>query len=69
MKKRYKSCITAWLLVMAAATGFCQTGIVGTDRSAARGLVSFPATAKLTGISNTKHVDGYVEKTGTGSFL
>jgi hypothetical protein len=31
--------------------------------------VSFPATAKLTAIGNAKHVDGYVEKTGTGSFL
>ncbi|MGG7663506.1 T9SS type A sorting domain-containing protein [Dyadobacter sp. BHUBP1] len=68
MKNLYKCCITAWLLAMAVA-GFCQTGIVETDRSATRGLVSFPATAKLTGIGNAKHVNGYVEKTGTGSFL
>lgn len=69
MKKIYKYGLTALILVMEATIGFCQTGIVKTDRSAARGLVSFPATAKLTGISSSKHVDGYVEKTGTGSFL
>ncbi|WP_353720803.1 T9SS type A sorting domain-containing protein [Dyadobacter sp. 676] len=69
MKKIYKGCLITWITVMATATGFCQTGIVKTDRSAARGLVSFAAAAKLTGIGNAKHIDGYVEKTGTGSFL
>ncbi|GGM86351.1 hypothetical protein GCM10010967_18250 [Dyadobacter beijingensis] len=68
MKTLYKGWVTAWVVLITTAAAFAQ-GIVKTDRSAARGLVSFPATAKLTGIGNAKHVDGYVEKTGTGSFL
>jgi hypothetical protein len=69
MKNIYKSSLTTFLVLLSFA--FCygqQTGIVKTERSAPKGIVSFSATSKLTGISDAKHVDGYVEKAGTGLF-
>ncbi|CAG5003247.1 hypothetical protein DYBT9275_03111 [Dyadobacter sp. CECT 9275] len=45
-----------------------QNGIIKTDRSSPQGIVSFSGSSALTGISNTKHVDGYVKKYGNTLF-
>ncbi|MFC6194110.1 hypothetical protein ACFP1I_21020, partial [Dyadobacter subterraneus] len=42
-----------------------QKGIIKTERNAPFGIVSFSADSELTGIGDTKHVDGYVERAGT----
>ena len=50
--------------------GYAQTGgITKTDRTGARGLVSFTAGGALTDISNTNHVDGYVKQYGDSRLL
>jgi hypothetical protein len=56
------------MLALAAFCTFGQNGIISTKRSAPRGLVTFSATSILTGISNAKHIDGYVKKSGTAKF-
>ncbi|MGN7890124.1 hypothetical protein ACTJJJ_29860, partial [Dyadobacter sp. 22481] len=45
-----------------------EKGIIETERSSPYGIVSFSESSQLTGISNTRHVDGYVEKSGTTRF-
>ena len=57
------------ILLLTSVAGFGQSGIVVTKRTAPRGIVSFSSSSTLTGISNTKHIDGYVKKNGTTSFL
>jgi hypothetical protein len=55
-------------LALAALNSFGQSGIISTKRSAPYGVVTFSGNAALTGISNTKHIDGYVKKAGTTKF-
>jgi hypothetical protein len=45
-----------------------QTGIIKTERSKALGIVSFSESSKLTGITNSNHIDGYVKKYGSNPF-
>jgi hypothetical protein len=45
-----------------------QPGIVGTDRTATQGFLSFVGTASWAGASNTAFVDGYVKTYLTSSF-
>ncbi|MCE6992607.1 T9SS C-terminal target domain-containing protein, partial [Dyadobacter sp. CY323] len=68
MKKYYRIAIAACIFLSVAITSFAQ-GIVYGVRSGSKGIVSFSASSKLTGIGNAKHVDGYVEKNGSGSFV
>lgn len=63
-----KGLILGCLVLLISLTASGQNGIITTKRSAPRGFVSFSATSVLTGISNTKHIDGYVKKNGTSSF-
>ena len=64
-----KQSIAIFLIFACAQICFGQqNGIVKTERSAPRGIVSFSASSVLTGISNTKHVDGYVKKYGNTLF-
>lgn len=44
-------------------------GIVGTDRIAPNGFLSFSGTASWTGASATSYVDGYVKTYETGNFI
>ncbi|MFD1144557.1 T9SS C-terminal target domain-containing protein, partial [Larkinella insperata] len=58
------------LLISISCLGYGQTGgIIFTDRSAPLGVVSFPATFKLSAISNTNHIDGYVKQNGNAPFV
>jgi len=47
-----------------------QPGIIGTVRTAPYGALNFASTAvSYTGADNANHVDGYVRKSGTASFI
>jgi type IX secretion system substrate protein len=47
-----------------------QPGIIGTVRTAPYGVLNFASTAgSYTGANNTNHVDGYIRKSGTASFI
>ena len=70
MKNFSKNLVLVCLLFLTSLTVYGQqVGIVKTERTSPIGIVSFSPTSKLTGISNTKHVDGYVEKNGTDLFV
>ena len=71
MERVYKKIryIAGCILLLTSVTGFGQSGIVVTKRAAPRGIVSFSSSSVLTGINNAKHIDGYVKKNGTTSFL
>lgn len=71
MKRFYNNFgyILGCCLSLAVLDSFGQSGIISTKRSAPRGLVTFSGTSTLTGISNTKHIDGYVKKVGTTKFI
>ena len=56
------------LIWLTSPTVYGQNGIVVTKRTAPIGVVSFSASSVLTGISNSKHIDGYVKKNGTTTF-
>jgi hypothetical protein len=56
------------ILFVCITLGYGQNGIVVTERNSPPGVVSFSANSTLTGVSNTKHVDGYVKKFGTTHF-
>jgi hypothetical protein len=45
-----------------------QPGLVGTDRTATQGFLSFVGTASWTGASNSAFVDGYVKTYRTSAF-
>ncbi|GAB3919760.1 T9SS type A sorting domain-containing protein [Larkinella terrae] len=69
MKKSYGYLVTCFLFVVTSLVGYAQqNGIVKTERTSPRGIVSFSQSSKPSGISDTKHVDGYVKKYGTGLF-
>lgn len=53
---------------LTSLTVYGQNGVVITKRTAPVGVVSFSSSSVLTGISNSKHVDGYVKKNGTTTF-
>ncbi len=65
----YKSFINGLAFLAFSVTCFGQqVGIVKTERNSPGGVVSFSETSKLTGISDAKHVDGYVKKYGSTLF-
>jgi hypothetical protein len=69
MKIFYKSFLSGWLFLLTSIICYGQqNGIVKTDRATPVGLVSFAESSKLTGIGNSKHVDGYVKKYGSTLF-
>jgi hypothetical protein len=69
MKKLYRpllSVLALTLYFVVRVNG--QSSIIVTDRSPI-GIVSFLESSKLSGISDTKHVDGYVKKYGNANFI
>lgn len=50
-------------------TGIIASGMIGTERTAPQGIVSFLPGATWVGASNDAFVDGYVRKYGTGLFV
>jgi len=71
MKRIYKQ-IKIWAgcaLLFTTQAAFGQSGIVVTKRTAPIGVVSFSASSTVSGISNAKHIDGYVKKFGTTNFV
>lgn len=46
-----------------------QPGIIKTERTAPMGILYYGSTATYTGADDTKHVDGYVAKSGTAAFV
>lgn len=69
MKNIFSNFITIVLLVFYSLSSFSQTGIIQTERLSPVGIVSFTQNSKLSDISDSKHVDGYVKKTGTSLFV
>ena len=49
--------------------GIITSGMIGTERTAPQGLISFLPGATWTGASDNAFVDGYVRKYGTGLFV
>ncbi|WP_025763225.1 T9SS type A sorting domain-containing protein [Dyadobacter tibetensis] len=65
MKIFNKISLSGYIILLTSV--FCfgqQKGIIVTERSSTKGLVSFTESSTLVGISDTKHVDGYVKKYG-----
>lgn len=71
MERFYKQIkiIAGCALMFTTQAVFGQSGIVVTKRSAPIGLVSFSSESILSGISDAKHIDGYVKKNGTTNFI
>jgi hypothetical protein len=68
MDKIYKILLSTYSFFLVTAFCFGQSGIVRTERELIS-VVSFSAESKLTGINDTKHVDGYVKKYGASRFV
>ncbi|ACT91321.1 T9SS type A sorting domain-containing protein [Dyadobacter fermentans] len=68
MKRFYSRVISAFVLALISLVGFGQ-GIIKTERSSPQGIVSFSQSSKVVGAGDSKHIDGYVEKSGSGIFL
>ncbi|CAG5071995.1 hypothetical protein DYBT9623_03935 [Dyadobacter sp. CECT 9623] len=69
MSKIHQRTLSGLIFLFVCITlGYGQNGIVVTERSSPPGVVSFSASSTLTGVSNTKHVDGYVKKYGATHF-
>jgi len=56
-------------LLFTSLAASAQSGVLVTKRSAPFGVVTFTDASTLTGISNTKHIDGYVKKNGSSNFI
>jgi hypothetical protein len=70
MKNFYMTAVVAFVLISVSIVSQAQqTAIIRTERSGSRGIVSFSQSSTLNGISNTRHIDGYVEKNGNGAFV
>ena len=67
MRTLYKSFISG-LFFFGLSIICLGQGIVSTERNSPAGAVSFSENSKLTGISDAKHVDGYVKKYGSSLF-
>jgi hypothetical protein len=61
-------CLTGFMILLTSFWGYAQQNVVIGKRTAPRGIISFSASSTLTGIGNTKHVDGYVKKYGNTAF-
>ena len=68
MDKIYRFLLSAYSFFLATALCWGQNGIVRTERDVSS-VVSFSLASKLTAISDTKHVDGYVKKYGGSRFI
>ncbi|MFD1139478.1 T9SS type A sorting domain-containing protein [Larkinella insperata] len=70
MKNRYKRLWVSGLLLISTLAGYGQSGgIITTERTGRKGLVSFTSPVPLSEISNGRHVNGYVKKYGNGPFV
>ena len=72
MKKsiKHKAGVSGWIFFLTSFACYSQnTGIIQTVRTTPKGLVTFSQSSILTGVGNSKHVDGYVKKYGTTSFI
>lgn len=65
----YARLMLATLLLPISISTFGQSGVVSTMRTSPRGIVSFSGTFVLTGIGDTKYIDGYVKKYGSEPFI
>ncbi|MCF2504696.1 T9SS type A sorting domain-containing protein [Dyadobacter sp. CY107] len=69
MRKFYKTSVGIIQLLLFTIVSVAQeTGIIQAERSANYGVVSFTQAGALSGISDAKHVDGYVRHYGSGAF-
>ncbi|MCF2446469.1 T9SS type A sorting domain-containing protein [Dyadobacter sp. CY345] len=71
MERIYKQIkiVAGCALLFTTQATFGQSGIVVTKRSAPIGLVSFSSESTVSGISDAKHIDGYVKKNGGANFV
>ncbi|MCF0042519.1 hypothetical protein LXM24_20620, partial [Dyadobacter sp. CY399] len=68
MKRLYKFGIWSLLICLGSVTCNAQVGITKTERSNPKGIVTFAESSTISGISSSKHIDGYVRKLGHSVF-
>lgn len=67
--KIYKSIIAGSVLYLNSVLCLGQAGVITTNRTSPRGIVSFSQAVNVFTASDTKYVDGYVKKNGTSRFI
>jgi hypothetical protein len=65
----YKNVIAGSVLCLISIICQGQTGVITTNRTAPRGIVSFPQAVSAVTASDSKYIDGYVKKNGTTRFI
>ena len=71
MERIYKQIkvLAGCALLFTTQATLAQSGIVVTKRTAPIGVVSFSTSSVVSGISDAKHIDGYVKKFGSTNFI